>query len=381
MYVEEEQRITPKEALEEYRKQNRGNLKIFLGYAPGVGKTFTMLNEANRRFERGKDVVIGYFESHERKETIKQIKDLPVIQLKEIIYNSITLKEMDVQAIIERKPDLVLVDELAHTNAPGCKNKKRYEDVMDILDAGINVYSTVNLQHLESLNDIVRQITGVNVNETIPDSIIADAEVVIIDMPPDDLRSRLKRGNIYKPFLIESALKNFFRPGNLSALRELTLRQIADEVDEDLERYKNSHNINDNWYTSEKIMVSISSNPKSKRLIRFGARLAKTYKCPWYVVYVNCTHLMSPKESPERIKDLNSSIELVETLNGIFVKLEGKSVSNILLKFAQEKHITKLVIGHPSRSKIQKLFRGSTTNKFLEHAKNIQIIVVPYDSM
>lgn len=381
MYVEEEQRITPKEALEEYRKQNRGNLKIFLGYAPGVGKTFTMLNEANRRFERGKDVVIGYFESHERKETIKQIKDLPIIQLKEIIYNSITLKEMDVQAIIERKPDLVLVDELAHTNAPGCKNKKRYEDVMDILDAGINVYSTVNLQHLESLNDIVRQITGVNVNETIPDSIIADAEVVIIDMPPDDLRSRLKRGNIYKPFLIESALKNFFRPGNLSALRELTLRQIADEVDEDLERYKNNHNINDNWYTSEKIMVSISSNPKSKRLIRFGARLAKTYKCPWYVVYVNCTHLMSPKESPERIKDLNSSIELVETLNGIFVKLEGKSVSNILLKFAQEKHITKLVIGHPSRSKIQKLFRGSTTNKFLEHAKNIQIIVVPYDSM
>lgn len=381
MNVEEEQRITPKEALEKYKKQTRGKLKIFLGYAPGVGKTFNMLNEANRCFERGKDVVIGYFESHERKETIDQIKDLPMIQLKKVLYNSITLNEMDVQAIIERRPDLVLVDELAHTNAPGCKNKKRYEDVIDILDAGINVYSTVNLQHVESLNDIVMQITGVNVNETIPDSILADAEVVVIDIPPDDLRNRLKRGNIYKPFLIESALENFFRPGNLNALRELTLRQIADEVDEDLERYKNNHNINDNWHTSEKIMVSISSNPKSKRLIRFGARLAKKYKCPWYVVYVNCTHWMSPKETPDRIKDLNSNIELSEKLNGTFISLEGKSVSNTLLKFAQEKHITKLVIGHPKRSKIQKLFRGSTTNKFLEHAKNIQIIVVPYDSV
>lgn len=207
---------------------------------------------ANRCLERGKDVIIGYFESHERKETIKQIKDLPMIQLKKVIYNSITLKEMDVQAIIERRPDLILVDELAHTNSPECKNRKRYEDVIDILDAGINVYSTVNLQHIESLNDIVMQITGVNVNETIPDSILADAEVVVIDMTPDDLRNRLKRGNIYKPFLIESALKNFFRPGNLNALRELTLRQIADEVDEDLERYKNNHNINDNWHTSEK---------------------------------------------------------------------------------------------------------------------------------
>ncbi|MCE5220869.1 MAG: universal stress protein [Clostridium sp.] len=381
MDFDEKQRITPEEALKEYRKQTRGNLKIFLGYAPGVGKTFTMLNEANRRFERGKDVVIGYFESHEREQTIKQLKNLPVIPLKEITYNSITLKEMDVEAIIERKPELVLVDELAHTNAPGSKNKKRYEDVLEILDAGINVYSTVNLQHLESLNDIVKQITGIGVNETIPDNIIADAEVVVIDMPPEALRKRLERGNIYKPYLIESALKNFFRVGNLSALRELTLRQIADEVDEDLEEYKNKHDIHDNWYTSEKIMVSISSNPKSKRLIRFGARLAKTYKCPWYVVYVNCTHFMSPKETPEIINGLNSNIELAEKLNGTFIKLEGPSVSKALLQIAHEKHVTKLVIGHPKRTRLQRLFRGSTTNKFLEHAKDIQVIIVPYDSL
>ena len=381
MDFEEKQRITPEEALEQYRKQTRGSLKIFLGYAPGVGKTFTMLNEANRRFERGKDVVIGYFESHEREQTIRQLKNLPMIPLKEITYNSITLKEMDVDAIIERKPDLVLVDELAHTNVPGSKNKKRYEDVFEILDSGINVYSTVNLQHLESLNDIIKQITGISVNETIPDKIIADAQVVVIDMPPEALRKRLQRGNIYKPFLVESALKNFFRAGNLSALRELTLRQIADEVDEDLEEYKNKHDIHDNWYTSEKIMVSISSNPKSRRLIRMGARLAKTYKCSWYVVYVNCTHFMSPQETPEIIKELNSNIDLAEKLNATIIKLEGKSVSNTLLKFAQEKHITKLVIGHPRRTRFQRLFRGSTTNKFLEHAKDIQIIVVPYDTI
>lgn len=381
MGFEEKQRITPEEALEKYRKQTRGNLKLFLGYAPGVGKTFTMLNEANRRFERGKDVVIGYFESHERENTIKQLKNLPMVPLKEITYNSITLKEMDVDAIIERKPGLVLVDELAHTNAPGSKNKKRYEDVLEILDAGINIYSTVNLQHLESLNDIVKQITGIGVNETIPDNIIADAEVVVIDMPPEALRKRLQRGNIYKPYLIESALKNFFRAGNLSALRELTLRQIADEVDEDLDEYKNKHDIHDNWYTSEKIMVSISSNPKSRRLIRMGARLAKTYKCSWYVVYVKCTHFISPKETPEIIKELDSNIELAKKLNATIIKLEGKSVSSTLLKFAQEKHITKLVIGHPRRTRFQKLFRGSTTNKFLEQAKDIQIIVVPYDSI
>ena len=381
MGFEEKQRITPEEALKEYRKQTRGNLKVFLGYAPGVGKTFTMLNEANRRFERGKDVIVGYFESHEREQTINQLKNLPMIPLKEITYNSITLKEMDVDAIIERKPDLVLVDELAHTNVPGSKNKKRYEDVLEILDAGINVYSTVNLQHLESLNDIVKQITGISVNETIPDKIIADAQVVVIDMPPEALRKRLERGNIYKPFLVESALKNFFRAGNLSALRELTLRQIADEVDEDLEEYKNKHDIHDNWYTSEKIMVSISSNPKSRRLIRMGARLAKTYKCSWYVVYVNCTHFMSPKETPEIIKELDSNIELAKKLNATIIKLEGKSVSSTLLKFAQEKHITKLVIGHPRRTRFQKLFRGSTTNKFLEQAKDIQIIVVPYDTI
>lgn len=376
-----EKRLTPEEALKQYKIQNTGTLKIFLGYAPGVGKTFSMLNEANRRFERGEDVVVGYFESHERHDTIDQLKDLPIMPLKQIPHGSIILKEMDVDAIIERNPKLVIVDELAHTNATGSKNKKRYEDVIEILNAGINVYSTVNLQHLESLNDIVKQITGITVNETIPDNIIAEAEVVVIDIPPASLRNRLKRGDIYKPFLVESALSNFFRNGNLTALRELTLRQIADEVDEDLEEYKINHDINENWYTCERIMVSISSNPKSQRLIRLGARIAKKYKCQLYVVYVNCTHMMSTKETPQRLKTLHDNILLAQKFNAEVVELSGKSISHALLKFSHEKHITQLIIGHPHRSKFQRLFRGSTTNKFLEHAKDIQIIVVPYDAM
>ena len=372
-------RISPYDALKICATEEKGKLKIFLGYAPGVGKTYTMLNEANRRYNRGEDVVIGYFESHGRLDTINQIKSLPELPLKEISYNSITFKELNVPLIIERNPKLVLVDELAHTNAPGSKNKKRYEDVIEILNAGINVYATVNIQHLESLNDVISQITGVIVQETIPDSIIATAEVVVIDIPPDSLRKRLKRGNVYKTDLIQRALKNFFRIGNLNALRELTLRQIADEVDCTLNEYKEIHNIHDNWHTAEKVMVSISSNPKSKRLIRFGARIAKKYKCPLYVVYVNCTHSIYPKDNPEILKSLDENITLAKKFDATIVTLKGKSISSELIKFSKEKNITKLIIGHSKRTRLQKFFRGSTVNKLLEGSKNIEIIVVPYD--
>ncbi|CUP56619.1 histidine kinase [Clostridium baratii] len=372
-------RISADDALKICATEEKGKLKIFLGYAPGVGKTYTMLNEANRRYNRGEDVVIGYFESHGRLDTINQIKSLPELPLKEISYNSITFKELNVPLIIERNPKLVLVDELAHTNAPGSKNKKRYEDVLEILNAGINVYATVNIQHLESLNDVISQITGVIVHETIPDSIIATAEIVVIDIPPDSLRKRLKRGNVYKTDLIQRALKNFFRIGNLNALRELTLRQIADEVDCTLNEYKEIHNIHDNWHTAEKVMVSISSNPKSKRLIRFGARIAKKYKCPLYVVYVNCTHSIYPKDNPEILKSLDENINLAKKFDATIVTLKGKSISSELIKFSKEKNITKLIIGHSKRTRLQKFFRGSTVNKLLEGSKNIEIIVVPYD--
>lgn len=373
-----EKRTGPEEALKVCKLESRGLLKVFLGYAPGVGKTYTMLNEANRRFKRGEDVVIGYFESHDRIETISQLNNLPVIPLKNILYNNITLNEMDVCEIIKRKPKLVLVDELAHTNAPGSKNKKRYEDVLEILNYGINVYTTVNIQHLESLNDIVKQVTGININETVPDIILEDSEVVVIDITPDALRNRLRRGNIYKESLIERSLNNFFRKGNLTALRELSLRQTADEVDEDLEEYKINHGIFENWSVVERVMVSISSNPQSQRLIRMGSVLSKKYKCDFYVVYVNCTHRFAPKDTPSRLATLNKNIQLAKSLNATVIDLTGRSVSGELVKFAHKKHITKLIIGHSKRTNIQKFFRGSTINKFLNKAKNIQIIVVPY---
>ncbi|MBB6715744.1 universal stress protein [Clostridium gasigenes] len=375
----DKKRANLEQALNACKKETTGLLKVFLGYAPGVGKTYTMLNEANRRFKRGEDIVIGYFESHGRQDTIDQLKDLPQIPLKDILYNNITLTEMNLEEILKRKPKLVIIDELAHTNAPGSKNRKRYEDVLEILNCGINVYTTVNLQHLESLNDVIRQITGVNVNETVPDIILEDSEVVVIDITPDSLRNRLQRGNIYKEPLIERSLSNFFRKGNLTALRELTLRQTADEVDEALEEYKINHDIHENWSTVERVMVSISSSHQSQRLIRMGSVLSKKYKCAFYVVYVDCTHRFSPADTPNKLNTLNKNILLAESLNATVKKLKGRSVSKELVKFAHDTHITKLIIGHSKRTTIQKFFRGSTINKLLNHSKNIQIIVVPYE--
>ena len=373
-----EKRLSPDEALTIYNQETKGSLKLFLGYAPGVGKTYTMLSEANRKLQRGEDIVIGYFESHNRNDTIDQIGNLEIIPTKTINYNSKDFQEMDLEAILERKPNLVLVDELAHTNIKGSKNPKRYMDVLEILNHGINVYSTVNLQHIESLNDIVNQITNIKVNETIPDFIVASATVMLIDLPTDALQNRLKRGNIYPNKLIENSLKNFFRKGNLNALRELTLRQIADEVDEELEEYMTNHNVCENWHTVERIMVSISSNPKSKRLIRMGARMSKKYKCDFYVVYVNCTHNLSPQDSTGvNQKSLKDNIELSQKLNAQIIELNGKSVSTEIIKFSTKKHITKLIIGHSKRTLLQRIFRGSTINKILEKAKNIEIIIVP----
>ncbi|WP_297437769.1 universal stress protein [uncultured Clostridium sp.] len=353
-------------------------MKLFLGYAPGVGKTYTMLSEANRKYQRGEDIVIGYFESHGRKNTIEQIGNLEIIPTKNITYNSKTFQEMDLEAIIQRNPSLVLVDELAHTNITGSKNPKRYMDVLELLNHGINVYSTVNLQHIESLNDIINQITNIKVKETIPDFIVASATVMVIDLPTDALQNRLKRGNIYSNELIEKSLKNFFRKGNLNALRELTLRQIADEVDEELEEYMTNHNLCENWHTVERVMVSISSNPKSKRLIRMGSIISQKYKCEYYVVYVNCTHNLSPHDTTgANQKSLKDNIELSQKLNAQIIELNGSSVSSEIIKFATKKHITKLIIGHSKRTLLQKLFRGSTINKILEKAKNIEIIIVP----
>lgn len=372
--------LSPEEALKIYHNSTRGSLKVFLGYAAGVGKTYEMLNEANRRVSRyHQNVVIGYLEPHDRPETLSQIRQLKSISPKEILYNGKLFKELDIEKIIALKPELVLVDELAHTNAPGSKNEKRYMDVEELLNNGINVLTTVNIQHLESLNDIIRNITGIVVKETIPDRIIKNAdEIVMIDITPDALQNRLKRGDIYKSEVVPSALKNFFRKGNLNALRELALRQTADEVDEDLEEYMKEHDINTNWFANEKVLVCISSSPSSKKLIRRGARIARKYKCNWYVVSIDCTNLFAPKLSKEDLKSLESHEKLAHQLGGEIIRLKGKSVSSEIIKFAHANHVTQLVLGHSNRTSLQVLLRGSTLNKILKESKNIEIHIIPH---
>ena len=374
-------RITPEEALEKANENNKGSLKIFIGYAPGVGKTYAMLNEGNRRRKRIRDdIVIGYVETHDREETSEQIGDLEIIPRKIIEYNGVTMEEMDTDAIISRKPDTVLIDELAHTNVPGSKHKKRYEDVLEILDNGINVISTLNIQHMESLNDTIRQITGITVRETIPDHIVENAdEVVVVDITPDALQHRLERGDVYKQDKVNQALKNFFRKGNLNALREIALRQTAQEVDEELEEYMKEHGIRETWQTVERVMVCISPSLSSKKLIRRGARIAKRFKCEWFVVNVNSTKIFAPKATPKSNEALESHFKLARQLGAEVITLTGKSISEELAKFAQTRHVTQIIIGHPTRTKLETILRGSTVNRLLKKSKNIEIHIIPND--
>lgn len=366
---------------EEKTGGRRGKLKIFLGYAPGVGKTYAMLSQASRIYNRGRDVIVGYFECHGRADTMKLLEGLPKIPAKKVCHGGVCLFEMDTDAIIERHPEIALVDELAHTNAPGSKNPKRYQDVEELLEAGIDVHTTVNLQHLESLNDVIHRITGVTVRETLPDRVLDQAdEVVVIDIQPEALRNRMKRGVIYGPEKAEDALSNFFRPGNLNALRELALRKAADHVDVELTAYRKIHHINDNWHTTEKLLVAITAEESSQRLIRVAARLNQRLKGEFYVVHVKCTHWMADRETETSREVLRRSFSLAEDLGAECVTLEGKSVSAELMKFARSRGITKFVIGHTHRGRLKTLIRGSTINKFIDGCDDVQVIVTPMDA-
>jgi len=368
------------EVIEICSKEERGHLKVFIGYAPGVGKTFTMLNEGNRRKKYGQDVVIGFIQSYGREETNSQIGDLEILPKKKIISSKVEMEEMDAEAIIARKPATVLVDELAHTNVPGSKNKKRYMDVEEILCHGINVITTLNIQHLESLNDVVFQITGIKVKETIPDIIIQKAdEVVVVDLTPDALQNRLKRGNVFELEKVPEALKNFFRLGNLNALREMALRETAEEVDEDLAEYMKKEGIRDNWRTVERIMVCVSTSVTAKKLIRRGARLATRFKCEWHVVTVNCTNKLARKVSLRERQILYGHFQLAKQLGAETATLEGKSVSSELAQWANEKHITQIFIGYPKRSKVETLLRGSTVNRLIKMLNNVDIHLIASD--
>lgn len=363
----------------ENKKEGKGIFKIYLGYSPGVGKTYRMLQEGNKMLEDGEDIVIGYFEDHDRLETRQQIGKLEIIERTKTKYRGINLEEMSVLNILKRNPNWVIVDELAHTNIPASKNKKRYEDVLELLDNGINILTTVNIQHIESLNDMVSEITGIKVRETIPDRMLQIADdIMVIDLPPESLITRLKSGKIYKKENIQRSLENFFVKSNLIALRELALREAANEIDDDLTILKRNREFKNHVRINEKVLVCVSSNPQSSRLIRHAYRVARRYKCNLYVLIVDCTNVVAKREYKEMDKVLEGHKKLAKALDAIIVEKQSKSVSKAIVDFANEEGITQIILGHSNRSKIQTLFRGSTINKVLSEAPNVEVRVIPY---
>ncbi len=373
----EPRRPTPEELLErvnrEERRNKRGRLKVFMGFAAGVGKTFEMLNEANRRKQRGQDVVIGYVETHGRTGTVEQLGDLEVIPRQKIKYRDSEFEEMNTDAIIARRPAWVLVDELAHTNVPGSQREKRWQDVEAILDAGINVETTLNVQHLESLNDVVFDITGVKVRETVPDRVIKDAdEIKMVDITPRALIHRLERGDIYKPDRVPNALQNWFREGNLNALREIALREIAHEVDEDVTEYRREKHVREQWATHDRIMVCISPSPESMRLLRRGWRIAQRLKAEIVAVYVESAEL-----KPEEQEALRNDLALAERLKIPVVVLHGSTATEIV-RYARENRITQLIIGHSSHSRWHEFLNGSIIRTLTQELRDVDILIVAH---
>lgn len=349
----------------------RGRLKIYLGFAAGVGKSYRMLEEANRRAARGQDVVIGFIETHNRAGTVAQLGELEVVPRRRVEYRGVGFEEMDTDAILARRPQICLVDELAHTNVPGSPRAKRWQDVEVLLDAGITVLSAVNVQHLESLNDAVFDITGVRVRETIPDRVLREAhEVTIVDITPRALVNRLKRGDIYKPEKVESALGNFFREGNLSALREIALREVAREVDDDVSSYRREKHIETHWNTGDRILVCLSPTESSLRLLRRGWRIAQRLQGELVAVYV-ADRL--PNDEERAI--LTSDFALAERLNIPVITLNG-DVAGEIIRYAREHEITQLVMGHSSRSVWQKLWKGDIIGRLTRELRTVDILLV-----
>ena len=351
----------------------RGKLRIYLGAAPGVGKTFAMLNEGRRRTARGTDIVVGYVETHGRPSTIAQIGDLEIVPRRTIAYRDTTFEEMDVDAVLARAPRVALIDELAHSNIPGSRNEKRWQDVEELLDAGIDVISTVNIQHLESMNDVVEAITGIEQRETIPDEVVRRAEQVeLIDQTPEALRRRMAHGNIYKPEKVDAALANYFRIGNLGALRELALMWTADKVDEALEEYREAHGITGTWETRERVVVAITGAPGGDDVIRRAARMAMRTRGDLLGVHVRpADGLAGP--STERLTELR---RLLSELGGEYHEVSGGDVADALVGFARTENATQLVMGASQQSRWNEFVRGSVINGVLRSSGPIDIHVI-----
>jgi len=359
----------------EEARQRRGKLKIFLGAAAGVGKTYAMLEAVREQKADGVDAVAGYVETHGRAETDALLAGLEILPPKTVDYRGTALREFDLDAALARHPTLILVDELAHTNAPGLRHAKRWQDVVELLDAGINVYTTMNVQHLETLNDIVAKITGVVVRETVPDSVFEQAdEVELIDLPPDELLERFKDGKVYIPDQAQEAVKNFFRKGNLIALRELALRRTAERVDAQMRLYMHEHAIGKAWPTAERLLVCISPGPESARLVRAGKRMADRLGAPWVAAYVETpAQLRLPPEVRDRV---TQTLRLAEQLGAETVRLPGQKMSEAILAFAHDRNVTKIVVGKPRRRLWTRILIGSIVDALVQGSGDIDIYVI-----
>lgn len=370
-----ELRPSPEALLRAAEREERGQLKVFLGAAPGVGKTYEMLSEGAARQRSGVDVAIGVVETHGRRETEALVRGLEIVPRRTVEYEGRTLTEMDIDAILARRPALVLVDELAHTNAPGSRHPKRYQDVEELLDAGIDVYSTLNIQHLESLNDVVASFTRVRVRETIPDRVLENAEVEVVDIPPDELIERLKEGKVYVPEEVGRALSNFFSKSNLSALRELALRRAAQAVDAQMLDYLKAHALAGTWAASERILVAVSEQPGCEELVRAAKRTADAMHAPWTAV-----HIETPRSSgftdAERGR-IAECLQLAGQLGGQVASVPAQSVVEGLQRFAEDARVTQLIVGKSTRSRWFELRHGSVVDRLVREMPGVAVHVLP----
>lgn len=363
-------------------QRERGKLKVYIGSAAGTGKTYRMLQEGNDLRRQGVDVVVGFVETHKRADTEAQIGDLEIIPRKRILYKGVTLEEMDVDGVIARRPQVALVDEMAHTNVPGAGRLKRWEDVMTILDAGINVISAVNVQHLESLNDVIQQSLGVTVRETVPDWVVASADQAVnLDIPAEDLRQRLREGKIYPKDKIEASLANFFTEENLSTLRELALREVASSVDrarEAIAARESGVAVERSGRSAiDRVLVAMSSNPPyTAALLRKGSRIAGRLNSDWYCVYVQTQDERADRIDAVVQRKLVDNIQMAQRLGAEVVKLLGENVAEELCRFANERGVTLIIAGQSKRSAWDRLRRGSVTEALVHNTFGIDVLIV-----
>ena len=359
----------------EEERAGRGRLKIFLGYAAGVGKTYAMLEAAHQRKAEGVDVAAGYVETHGRAETEALLRDLEVLPPRQVAYRNVTLPELDGDALLARRPQLALVDELAHTNAPGMRHPKRYQDVEELLAAGINVYTTLNVQHLESLNDVVAQITGTRQRETVPDQVLDEAaEIEMVDLPPDELLARLREGKVYIPDQAARAIALFFRKGNLTALREMALRRTAERVDDQMRAYMQTRAIPGPWHASERLLVCVSASPSSERLVRSARRLADELNAPWYALHFESA--ARPDLRTAHREAVTAHLQLAESLGAETATITGEALADAVISFAIRHNVTKIVIGSPVRARWRDQFRVSLVADLVRISGDIDVYVI-----